>query len=119
MSEVQPDNVDDTQFLTVCGDQPPDRDESPFVEVPDDWHPDAATLDFIAQIVTQEIVRRGNLHGNLARGSDRHANEGAMLVLQALALSLVGVRKQVQSGTFGQTSEETNAEPQSTIITST
>ena len=95
MQEVQPDNMDETHFF----------------QVPDDWKPDAATLDFIAQIVTQEIVRRGNRHGMLAKGSDRHENEGAMLVLQSLVLGLVDVRNKIANGTFGQTEKETESEP--------
>lgn len=95
--------------------QPYHVDENKFIKVPDDWKPDAATIDFIAQIVTQEIVRRGNLHGVLAKGSDKHENQGAMLVMQSLALGLVDVRNKIMNGTFGQPNEETNAK--STIIT--
>ena len=83
---------------------------SPFIEVPDDWKPDAATIEFVAQLVTKEISRRSGQYGLLARGSDRHEAKGALMVLQSLAMGLVDMRNQIQKGTFGQTKEETECE---------
>ena len=69
-------------------------------ELPDGWTPDPITLEFIAVMATQELRKRGDRHGVLARGSDRHENVGAMQVLAGIANFCVQAIKAVEDGTF-------------------
>lgn len=87
-------------------------DDKKFIELPDDWKPDAATLEFIAVLVTKELQTLSNKHGVLAKGSDRHENMGRMQGLASVANLCVTMRNQVQEGTFGKPEE-----PKSVILT--
>lgn len=93
--------------------------DNKFTEVPDDWKPDAATLEFIAEVVVHEITRRAQRHAVLAKGSDRHENEGAMLTLQALASGLLKIRNDIREGKWPPAQTEEESDEKSRIVLST
>lgn len=99
--------------------QPVQEAVGTFTEVPDDWKPDPATLEFVAEVVVHEITKRAQRHGVLAKGSDRHQNEGAMLTLQALASGLLKVRNDIRDGHWPPAQPEEESDEQSRIVLST
>jgi hypothetical protein len=82
------------------------ENDARFIELPDDWKPDAPTLEFIAVLVTRELQGLGEKHGVLAKGSDRHTNMGRMQGLASIASLCINMRNEVNDGTFGQTNKE-------------